>query len=285
MLRAPRFLLFIATIFYAQVVLAQGVAINSTGAVADTNAMLDVSSGSKGVLISRMDSAHRMAIVSPSTGLLIFQTDGLTPGFYTYVNSAWQKVGATVQPHIMIYNTPGNYTFTTSSNITTATLFKITVVGGGGSGGGSAGGGGGGGAVSIYWGPGLTAGTDYAVNVGSGGVSSSSTGTTGGPSSITLGSFTVSSTGGGGGTPSNLGLGGTAANGTINIGGGPGSPPPGSSGGNGGSTQYGTGGAGGLISGSAGNGSGFGGGGGGSGTTHPLGGSGAGGVVIIEWSE
>ncbi len=71
---------------------AQGMAVNTTGNVADNSAMLDISSTSKGVLIPRMTQAERNAISSPATGLMIYQTDG-TAGFYYYNGSAWTVIG------------------------------------------------------------------------------------------------------------------------------------------------------------------------------------------------
>src|SRR5687768_11988623 len=58
-----------------------GVRIAATTGTADPSAMLDVISSSKGVLIPRMTDAQRIAIASPATGLLVYQTNG-TPGFY-----------------------------------------------------------------------------------------------------------------------------------------------------------------------------------------------------------
>ena len=67
---------------------AQGVALNTTGNKADTSAMLDVSSTTKGLLVPRMTAAQKSAIVSPATGLLVYQTDAPI-GFYYYDGSAW----------------------------------------------------------------------------------------------------------------------------------------------------------------------------------------------------
>ena len=70
--------------------LAQGVGINSTGAEADESAMLDVSSTTKGFLPPRMTEAQRDAISSPATGLLIYQTNGIS-GLYYYNGSSWES--------------------------------------------------------------------------------------------------------------------------------------------------------------------------------------------------
>lgn len=56
-----------------------------------SSALLDLSSSSKGVLIPRMTAAQKTAISSPTTGLLIFQTDAST-GFYYYNGSSWISI-------------------------------------------------------------------------------------------------------------------------------------------------------------------------------------------------
>src|SRR5688572_30916768 len=82
---------------------AQNVGINGDGSTPDASAMLHVKSSDKGLLIPSMSAAQRSAIVSPATGLLVYQTDGAT-GFYynsgspaapnwiafTTVNATWQ---------------------------------------------------------------------------------------------------------------------------------------------------------------------------------------------------
>lgn len=62
---------------------SQSVSINTTGNAADTSALLDITSVSKGLLIPRMTQAQKLAIFNPSDGLLIYQNDG-TKGFYFY---------------------------------------------------------------------------------------------------------------------------------------------------------------------------------------------------------
>ena len=72
---------------------AQGMAVNATGAAANSSAMLDVSSTTQGVLVPRMTTAQRTAISTPATGLLVYQTDG-TAGFYFYNGTAWTSLSS-----------------------------------------------------------------------------------------------------------------------------------------------------------------------------------------------
>ena len=70
-----------------------GAAINTTGNPADPSAMLDISSTTKGILIPRMTEAQRLAISSPATGLMVYETD-VTPGFWYYNGTSWiQSIG------------------------------------------------------------------------------------------------------------------------------------------------------------------------------------------------
>jgi hypothetical protein len=80
----------------------------------DASALLEVKSTSKGVLIPRMTLTQRNAIVSPATGLLIFQTNS-TPGFYYYNGSAWKAVDAASAN-------------TTLSNLTSPTAVNVNLV-------------------------------------------------------------------------------------------------------------------------------------------------------------
>lgn len=53
----------------------------------DNSAMLEVNSTTKGLLTPRMTASERTGIISPATGLIVYQTDG-TAGFY-YYNGGW----------------------------------------------------------------------------------------------------------------------------------------------------------------------------------------------------
>src|SRR5215471_19177629 len=57
----------------------------------DACSLLEVKSTTQGILIPRMTLTQRNAIVSPATGLMIFQTNS-TPGFYYYSGTAWTAV-------------------------------------------------------------------------------------------------------------------------------------------------------------------------------------------------
>ncbi|MBK7966269.1 MAG: hypothetical protein IPK10_13950 [Bacteroidetes bacterium] len=94
-----------------------GTAINDNGASPDPSAILDVQSSSKGFLIPKMTLSERNAIVNPSDGLLIYQTDGLK-GIYNYDNAnggAWFKSSSkwSDQPSIpgSIFYKPQNVAF------------------------------------------------------------------------------------------------------------------------------------------------------------------------------
>jgi hypothetical protein len=56
----------------------------------DPSAMLDIKSTDKGVLVPRMTSTQRMAIASPATGLLVF--DSNTSTFWFYEGTAWAEL-------------------------------------------------------------------------------------------------------------------------------------------------------------------------------------------------
>src|SRR5580700_5408343 len=88
----------IGSVFVTNTVFAQqgGVSINPIGTAADSSAMLDVSSTTKGLLPPRMTTAQRNSISGPATGLVVYQTDG-TAGLYcnngTPAVPNWQLLG------------------------------------------------------------------------------------------------------------------------------------------------------------------------------------------------
>jgi hypothetical protein len=81
------------------------VAVNITGNNPASSAMLDVSSTNKGMLMPRMTSAQRKAILSPEKGLLVFDTDRETIYFFNGIK--WKPMmTATESTAPMISRTP-----------------------------------------------------------------------------------------------------------------------------------------------------------------------------------
>jgi hypothetical protein len=66
---------------------SQGISINKSGVSADVSSILDISSTSQGLLLPRLTTSQRDAIVSPALSLLIFNTT--TNCFEAYVNDIW----------------------------------------------------------------------------------------------------------------------------------------------------------------------------------------------------
>lgn len=86
------FLLLSLTVLLSQFSKAQSLAINTDGSTAQSSAMLDIKSTTKGLLIPRLTKAEKNAIASPVAGLLIYQTAPDSTGFYYYQNSRWNWI-------------------------------------------------------------------------------------------------------------------------------------------------------------------------------------------------
>jgi len=67
---------------------SQSMSINTDGSAADSSAILDVKSNTKGILVPRVTKTQKESITTPAVGLLIFQTDG-DRGFYYYNGTTW----------------------------------------------------------------------------------------------------------------------------------------------------------------------------------------------------
>jgi hypothetical protein len=67
-----------------------GVSVNTNNAVAHASALLDLSSNIKGLLIPRMTSAERAAIVTPAAGLMVY--DSTTHTFWYNNNNGWMEM-------------------------------------------------------------------------------------------------------------------------------------------------------------------------------------------------
>ncbi|MBI2968070.1 MAG: shufflon system plasmid conjugative transfer pilus tip adhesin PilV [Bacteroidetes bacterium] len=101
-----------------QYVAAQNVAINATGNPPDSKAMLDVASTTSGILIPRMTAAQRGAILTPPTGLVVYQITDVPTGFYYYDGSSWVRLfsGSQSSDWTLAGNSLGGTEFIGSTN-------------------------------------------------------------------------------------------------------------------------------------------------------------------------
>ncbi len=86
------YLLIVATLMMSSVHLLAQVSVNSDNSDPDVSSMLDVKSTNKGMLIPRMSTTQRTNIVTPATGLLVF--DNMTLSFWFYDGSNWVELVA-----------------------------------------------------------------------------------------------------------------------------------------------------------------------------------------------
>lgn len=71
---------------------SQAVGINVDGASPDASAILDIASSEKGILIPRLLTVERTAVVSPAEGLLVYDINDAA--FYYFTSSNWKKIGS-----------------------------------------------------------------------------------------------------------------------------------------------------------------------------------------------
>ena len=83
-------LFFLVLVFFAHFELSaqQSVGIGTTAP--NANAVLDLTSDSKGLLIPRLTTAQRTGIIAPPAGLLVY--DQTEQEFYCYNGGSWQKL-------------------------------------------------------------------------------------------------------------------------------------------------------------------------------------------------
>ena len=78
------------------------------------SALSQLDSTTQGFLPPRMTNAQMIAIASPATGLLVYQTDGIV-GLYLYKNSGWSLLNSTINTkQTDLYFTSGMLTMTTA---------------------------------------------------------------------------------------------------------------------------------------------------------------------------
>jgi hypothetical protein len=107
----------------------QSLAINTDGSTANTSALLDVKSTSKGLLIPRLSKTQKNAIAIPATGLLIFQNAPDSVGFQYYDGTKWLWLSNTIYTDSTMWQTHGNTALDDNSYLghkdTTNINFKI----------------------------------------------------------------------------------------------------------------------------------------------------------------
>jgi hypothetical protein len=81
---------FFAIIFFISLASNAQVGIGVSAKDVQPSAQLEVKSTTKGLLIPRMTKVEKIAILSPASGLLVYQTDG-TKGFYYYDGTIWKS--------------------------------------------------------------------------------------------------------------------------------------------------------------------------------------------------
>lgn len=87
--------------------------INNDGSSPDASAQLDVKSTMKGFLMPRMTQVQRIAIVNPTNGLQVYQTDGIV-GIYYFSILGWNLIGASTGVN-NAWQINGNDIFSTNS--------------------------------------------------------------------------------------------------------------------------------------------------------------------------
>ncbi len=108
---------YLSILFLASsLVLNAQVAINTTGSSPDSSAMLDIASTLKGVLVPRMTLTERNAIIQPTNGLLVYQTDFVSGFYYNAGNQAtpvWKYITGNPGSPGMISDNDGDTFITT----------------------------------------------------------------------------------------------------------------------------------------------------------------------------
>ncbi|MEP7142745.1 MAG: tail fiber domain-containing protein [Ferruginibacter sp.] len=129
-------MLLIGQLAFVTKINAQNIAINATGSMPDTSAMLDVSSTIKGFLAPRMNTKEQNAIPLPAIGLLVYNTDDNMFNVYTgtATKSAWTNLatgsGGTVSSFTAGSLSPLFSTGVANANSAPALTFTPSTAGG-----------------------------------------------------------------------------------------------------------------------------------------------------------
>lgn len=114
----------VISLFTIDLIFSQSIGINATGAAPDNSAGLDLNFNDRGLLIPRLTTTQRNAIVSPANSLMIFNTDNLCFEFYNAPTNSWVSIacGCTSLPTVPTANAASGITQTTfTANWTAST--------------------------------------------------------------------------------------------------------------------------------------------------------------------
>ncbi|OFX43010.1 MAG: hypothetical protein A2046_08790 [Bacteroidetes bacterium GWA2_30_7] len=122
--------LFLPSLWEGSGLVAQNIAITDDDTyTANASAMLDVKSTTKGMLIPRLTTAQRTAIVTPATSLLVFDTT--LGGFYYYNGTVWINLSSGSSSGLLwSYSSPYVYLTGSSDKVgigTSTPLHKLHV--------------------------------------------------------------------------------------------------------------------------------------------------------------
>jgi len=91
--------LFVFFSFCSIILIAQNISISENPLhIADSSAMLDISSDTRGLLVPRMSSTNRINISNPGTGLMVFDLD--SKSFWCYTGANWIEIAGGVSSMI-----------------------------------------------------------------------------------------------------------------------------------------------------------------------------------------
>ncbi|MFM7667834.1 MAG: hypothetical protein ACKO7D_06560, partial [Bacteroidota bacterium] len=83
----------------------QNVSISDVPATPNPTSVLDVSSTTKGMLMPRMTTTQRNAIIGPANGLLVYDTDVNCVMYYSTTLASWNSLCAGSSTSSLIANT------------------------------------------------------------------------------------------------------------------------------------------------------------------------------------
>lgn len=119
-------LLLLITLLAGYISYSQSLAINTDGSVANSSAMLDIKSSTKGLLIPRLTKVQKNAIAAPAAGLLIYQTGPDSIGFHYFQNSQWTWIMDNNRSDSSYWGLHGNNNTTPPSSLNNAPINYAT---------------------------------------------------------------------------------------------------------------------------------------------------------------